>query len=304
MPKRRRRGTNMSELFLGSHLDLKAPDYYLGTVKTALEYGENTFMFYTGAPQNTIRRPVSQMKIEEGRALLKENGIDESKIVIHAPYIINLGNKGKQETYDLAKSFLITELQRTQAFHVKNLVLHPGSHLQNGEEFGLASLVEGLDYVFSVDGTDVTVCLETMAGKGSEIGTSFEFLAKVIASLRHPERIGITLDTCHINDAGYDVKDIDALLEHFDRTIGLDKLKVIHLNDSKNERGSHKDRHENLGYGTIGFDALLAFVNHPKLDGIPKILETPYVNHEKAPYKKEIAMLKEGVYDPSWRENL
>ncbi len=298
----------MSGLYLGSHMPLSAPDYYLGTVRLALEWGENTFMFYTGAPQNTRRAPTSTLHIEEGRALLKENGIDESKIVVHAPYIINLGNKNNIDTYELAKSFLSQELKRVQDFGCSLLVLHPGSSVGMPAEFGIQSIIEGLNEVLDKDATNVTICLETMAGKGSEIGRTFEQLAAIMNGVSHKERLGVCLDTCHINDYGYDVKDVDGVLDEFDRVIGLDRLKIIHVNDSKNPQGSHKDRHDNLGYGTIGFDALNAWVHNPRLDGMPKVLETPYVDvgakDKVPPYKKEIEMLRAGELEEGWRENL
>ena len=298
----------MSGLYLGSHMPLSAPDYYLGTVRLALEWGENTFMFYTGAPQNTRRAPTSTLHIEEGKALLKERGIDESKIVVHAPYIINLGNKNNVDTYELAKSFLGQELKRVQDFGCSLLVLHPGSSVGMPAEFGIQSIIDGLNEVLDKDATNVTVCLETMAGKGSEIGRTFEQLATIINGVAHKERLGVCLDTCHINDYGYDVKDVDGVLDEFDRVIGLDRLKIVHVNDSKNPQGSHKDRHDNLGYGTIGFETLNAWVHNSRLDGIPKVLETPYVEvgakDKVPPYKKEIEMLREGEFEEGWRENL
>ncbi len=298
----------MEDLYLGSHLPLSAPEYYLGTVKLALEWGENTFMFYTGAPQNTRRAPTSTLRIEEGRALLKEKGIDETKIVVHAPYIINLGNKGNVDTYDLARSFLAQELKRVHDFGCKLLVLHPGSSVGAEESFGLESIIEGLNWVLDKDDTDVTICLETMAGKGSELGSTFEQLATIINGVTHNERLGVCLDTCHINDYGYDVHNVDGVLDEFDRVIGLDRLKVIHVNDSKNPPASHKDRHDNLGYGTIGFETLNKWVHNPRLAGIPKVLETPYVDvgakDKIPPYKKEIEMLRAEAMDEAWRENL
>lgn len=289
--------------YLGSHVGLSAPKYYEGTVEEALSMGENAFMFYTGAPQNTLRKPLEALRIEEGRALLKKNGIDESKVVVHAPYIINLGNKDKPETFDLAKSFLVEELRRTAGFGAKLLVLHPGAHVGHDERHGMESLLLGLGEALSQDGTDVTVCLETMAGKGSEIGTRFEFFQEFLSRFEYASRVAICLDTCHVHDAGYDVNDASSLLDEFDRVIGLSNLKVVHLNDSKNPRGSHKDRHDNLGYGQIGFDALLRFAQEPRLQEIPIILETPWVG-EKEPYAKEISMLRNGIYEPSWREEL
>ena len=290
-------------MFIGSHVGLNAPEFYLGSVKEALSYGATTFMFYTGAPQNTYRIPLERMKIEEGRKLLLENGIDESKLVVHAPYIINPANKVKEDLFELSIKTIVSELQRSAAFHAEILVLHPGAHVNQGREVGIQNVIECLDEVLAQDGTNVKIAIETMAGKGSEIGTSFEEIAQIINGCKYKERLGVCFDTCHTNDAGYDISDVDGILEEFDRVIGLDKLLVIHLNDSKNPREAHKDRHENVGYGYIGFETLNKFVHHPKLENIPKILETPYFN-EKPPYKKEIAMLVNGEFVPSWREDL
>ena len=287
------------ELYIGSHVSMSGPDYYVGSVKEALSYGANTFMFYTGAPQNTFRLPLERLKIEEGRALLKENGIDESKIIVHAPYIINIANQLNVDNYELGKRNLLSELKRTYAFGPKVLVLHPGSHVSTTVENGLDSIIKALDEVLDNDQTDVKIALETMAGKGSEMGTSFEQLAYIISHLKKPERVGVCLDTCHISDNGLDINNIDEILAEFDKTIGLDKLLVIHVNDSKNPVGAHKDRHENIGYGFIGFDALNKVVHHSLLNGIPKILETPYYN-EEPPYKKEIEMFKKQSFE-DWR---
>ena len=288
---------------LGCHVGLSGPLYFLGSAQEALSYEANTFMFYTGAPQNTKRKPIEELRIDEGTALLANHGIKPSDLVVHAPYIINLANDEKQETYELGISFLLEELRRTAAFGVKNLVLHPGAHVGHDQAHGLRSLLKALTRVIENDETDVTICLETMAGKGSEVGVDFSFFADFFAAFPYPERIGICLDTCHVHDAGYDVSNASALLDEFDRVIGLDKLRVVHLNDSKNPRGAKKDRHENLGYGQIGFDALCAFAHEPRLEEIPIILETPWWN-EKAPYAKEISLLRKGNFEPGWRDAL
>ena len=287
------------ELYIGCHVSMSGPEYYLGSVKEALSYEANTFMFYTGAPQNTIRLPLERLRIEEGRALLKEKGIDESKIIVHAPYIINIANQLNVDNYELGKRHLLSELKRTYAFGPKTLVLHPGSHVSTGEENGLDSIIKALNEVLDNDGTDVKIALETMAGKGSEMGTSFEQLAYIISQLKKPERVGVCLDTCHISDNGLDVNNIDQILEKFDKTIGLNKLLVLHINDSKNPVGAHKDRHENIGYGFIGFETLNKVVHHPLLNGIPKILETPYYEGNP-PYKKEIEMFRKQSFE-DWR---
>ena len=289
------------KLFLGSHVSMNGPEFYEGSVKEALSYGANTFMFYTGAPQNSYRKPLSELKIQEGRKLIKEMGIDENKIVVHAPYIINGANKTREDLFDLSIKVIGSEIQRTAGFGCKILVLHPGAHVNQGFEAGIDNLAECLDIVLSDDNTDVKIALETMAGKGSEIGITFEHIRAIIDKCHYPERLGVCLDTCHISDAGYDVHDVDGILKEFDRIIGLDKLLVVHINDSKNPRGAHKDRHENIGYGYIGFDTIKKWVWHPLLNGIPKILETPYIN-EKPPYKQEIKMLRDGQYVEGWRE--
>lgn len=294
---------NDGEILLGSHLSLKADDFYLGTARQAIALGETAFMFYTGAPQNTRRLPLEKMKIPEGRAFLKEHGIDETKLVIHAPYVINLANAANGENYAFAKSFLKEEIRRCRAFGVSLLVLHPGSAIDGDVEKGIASLGAALDEVLSDEAEPFFVCLETMAGKGHEIGRSFEELHQILQKCAHPEHLGVCLDTCHLNDAGMDVNDVAGLLKHFDETIGLPFLKVIHLNDSKNPRGSRKDRHENIGYGTIGFPTLEAWVKEEKLQRIPKILETPAFN-EKETWGREVAMLRKNTYDPSWRDQL
>ena len=244
------------DLLIGSHVGMNGPDYYLGSVKEAISYGATTFMFYTGAPQNSYRKPLNELKIEEGRSLLRENGFDESKIVVHAPYIINAANASRPELLDLSIKTIINELQRTAAFGASMLVLHPGNHLGAGPEQSIEVLAESLDQVFAKDGTKVRIAIETMAGKGSEIGTCFEQVRDIIEKCHYKDRLGVCLDTCHVSDAGYDINDADELLNEFDKVIGLDKLLVVHVNDSKNPRGAHKDRHENLGYGEIGFDAL------------------------------------------------
>lgn len=291
------------KLFIGSHVSLKSPDYYLGSVKEAISYNSSTFMFYTGAPQNSFRLPLEKLKIEEGRKLLLEHGYDENKIIVHAPYILNIANKLNESLYQISKDNLLREIQRVHAFGLKILVLHPGSHVGTGVENGLTSIVEALDDVLSLDNSDVKIALETMAGKGSEMGSTFEQISFILKHVKYPDRVGVCFDTCHVNDEGVDLSNIDGVIESFDKIIGLDKLLVLHINDSKNPIGAHKDRHENIGYGTIGFETLYKYVHHPKLNGIPKILETPYING-LAPYKKEIEMLTNHDFISNWKDNL
>ena len=286
-------------LKIGSHVSMNGKEMLLGSVKEALSYGANTFMFYTGAPQNTFRKPVDQLCKEEAYALMAKAGIDPKDVIVHAPYIINLANTIKPETFELAVDFLKQEIERCEALGMRTLVLHPGSHVKAGEEVGLAKIVEGLNQVLSKD-QKVRIALETMAGKGSELGSSFQQLHDIIAGVTYPEHLGICLDTCHLHDAGYDLNHFDEILEEVDRLIGLDRVLCVHVNDSKNPQGAHKDRHDNLGYGHIGFETLCQIVHHPKLADVPKILETPYFENQ-APYAKEIAMLREKKFDAQWR---
>lgn len=275
---------------IGSHVSMSGKEMLLGSVKEALSYGATTFMFYTGAPQNTARKPISELKVEEAKVLMKENNIDINDIVVHAPYIINLGNTIKPETFELAVSFLKQEISRCQAIGVSRLVLHPGAHVQAGDDVGLQKVVEGLDEVLSAD-SSVKIALETMAGKGTELGRSFDEIKYIIDHVENNHLLGVCLDTCHLHDSGVDLTKFDQLLDEFDQKIGLDRLLVVHVNDSKNVQGAKKDRHENIGYGYIGFDTLNKIVHHPKLKDVPKILETPYID-DKAPYKEEIEMFK------------
>ncbi len=282
---------------IGSHVGMSAPEYYLGSVKEALSYDANALMLYTGAPQNSVRTPLEKLKINEAKALLEENGIPLENVIIHAPYLINLANTVKEETYLRSVEMLKVEIERSKAFGAKYLVLHPGSHLQMGAEAGIQKIIEGLNEVLSAD-TGIIIALETMAGKGAEVGYRFEEIAQIIAGCAHPEWLGVCFDTCHTWDAGYNLADFDAVLNEFDSTIGLSRLNVVHLNDSKNECGARKDRHANLGYGMIGFDTLHTIAFHPQLEDVVKILETPYVN-KKAPYALEIASLRNGVMNES-----
>lgn len=286
---------------IGSHMDMKAPEYLLGVVRKSIENDANAFMIYTGAPQNTVRKPVSLFHIEEAHELMREHGIELTSMVIHAPYIINLANVENPSTYELAVRVLKDEIQRTFQLGASYLVLHPGSCLKAGAEAGIASVINGLNEAVD-ENCPVTILLETMAGKGSEVGRSFEELAAILKGVNYPEYFGICMDTCHLNDAGYDLRDFDSVLKEFDSIIGLSKLKVIHVNDSKNVCGAKKDRHENIGFGEIGFDVLCSIVHHPLLSDVVKILETPYVDRVIAPYKKEIAMLKSKQFDTNWIE--
>lgn len=288
----------MADIKLGSHVGMSGKDMFLNSVREAVSYGANTFMVYTGAPQNTRRKAISELNIPAAWDLMRENGIEE--FVVHAPYIINLANTVKADIYELAVSFLRTELERTVAMGSHVLVLHPGSHVNAGADAGTAQIIKGLNEVLTPD-LDCVIALETMAGKGSEIGRSFEELARIYDGVRCNDKLRVCFDTCHTNDAGYDISgDFDGVIDTFDRVLGKDQIAVFHINDSKNPRGAAKDRHENLGRGEIGLEALKYVVWHPDFLDVPKILETPwYKNPEnpkdiRAPYKEEIALLREG----------
>lgn len=280
-------------LIIGSHVGYKKDSGLVGSVKEALSYDANTFMFYTGAPQNTIRSSIDLENVKEAYKLMQDNGIDKNNVIVHAPYIINLAN-GDESKFNFSCNFLSEELKRVNTLGMKYLVLHPGSHVGQGVDIGISNIIKALNKVLSNDESDVMILLETMAGKGSELGKTFEELKQIIDGIKKKERIGICLDTCHLNDAGYNLKNFDEVLESFDKIIGINKIKCIHINDSKNPLGSHKDRHENIGKGTIGLDNLINIINNSKLKDVPKILETPYIDG-KAPYKEEIALIRSKI---------
>lgn len=295
-------------LKLGSHVGMNGKEMFLGSVKEALSYGANTFMIYTGAPQNTRRKEISQLNITPGQALMKENGIQD--FVVHAPYIINLANTIKPETFELAVEFLALELERTAAVGSSTLVLHPGAHVGAGEEAGTRQIIKGINEVLTKD-TPVNIALETMAGKGTEIGRTFQQLAAIYDGVTYNDKLRVCFDTCHVNDSGYDlVHNYSGVMEDFDRIIGKNQIAVFHINDSKNPLGAGKDRHENFGFGSLGFDTLYRFVTDPDFTHIPKILETPYIPSPEdkkfsyAPYKYEIAMIREGCFNPSLKEEI
>ncbi len=275
-------------LIIGSHVGYKKNTGLVGSVEEALSYGANTFMFYTGAPQNTIRSSIDLDDVKKAYSLMNDNDIDKNKVIVHAPYIINLANPDK---FDFSCRFLSEELKRVETFGMKYLVLHPGSHVGLGVDVGISNIIKALNFVLDNDNTNVTILLETMAGKGSEVGKSFEELKVIIDGVFKKDRLGVCLDTCHLNDAGYDLTDFDSVISSFDKVIGIHKIKCVHVNDSKNPLGSHKDRHENIGKGTIGLDTLINIIYYDKLKDVPKILETPYIDG-MAPYKEEISLIK------------
>ncbi|MGO1919001.1 MAG: deoxyribonuclease IV, partial [Alkalibacterium gilvum] len=264
-------------VLLGSHVSMKGKKMLLGAAEDAVVYGANTFMIYTGAPQNTRRKAIEDMNIEAGHAFMQKNDIDVSDIVVHAPYIINLGNTVKKQNFSFAVEFMRKEIKRAEALGVTQMTMHPGAHVGAGSDRAIEQIAQGLNEIIHEKQT-LQIALETMAGKGTEIGRSFEELAMIIDKIDLKDKISVTLDTCHAHDAGYNIKDdFDGVLKEFDEVVGLDKLKVIHVNDSKNIQGAGKDRHANIGFGEIGFEALNYVVHHEKLAHLPKILETPFV---------------------------
>ncbi|WP_125604444.1 deoxyribonuclease IV [Lapidilactobacillus bayanensis] len=297
-----------SDLIIGSHVSMSGKKMLVGAVEEAYSYQANTMMIFTGAPQNTRRKATAEMKIPEGQALAQTDGIQS--IVVHAPYILNLGNTIKPENLPFAIEFMQGEVQRADAIGAFAMSFHPGAHVGAGSQAAIKQEAQALDQIIS-DQQQVSIALETMAGKGTEIGRTFEELAEIIELTQHNNKLSVTFDTCHTNDAGYDIRhDFDGVLNKFDHIIGLDRLSVIHLNDSKNPQGSHKDRHTNIGFGMIGFEALNYVANHPQLKAVPKILETPYIGITDdakgtiSPYGAEIAMLRAQKFDPEMKEKL
>lgn len=281
---------------LGSHVGMAGKDMFLASVKEAESYGANVLMLYTGAPQNTRRKEIKDLNIEKGWEYAAQAGINE--IVVHAPYIINLANTVKPETFTLAVEFLEKEIIRTAAMRSKILVLHPGSCLDAGVDAGTVQIIKGLNQVLDQNEDDVFIALETMAGKGSEIGRSFEELARIYEGVHKKERLRVCFDTCHVNDAGYDLShDYEGVFQHFDEVLGLGQIAVFHINDSMNPCGTHKDRHANIGKGYLGEEVLKKLVHDPRFEEIPKILETPWLCEEGSdkktipPYKEEIRQL-------------
>lgn len=286
-------------LIIGSHVSFKSDKQLLGSVNEALSYGENTFMFYTGAPQNTIRSNINDKLTNKALEVMKENNINIDNVIVHAPYIVNLA----KEDNDFAISFLKQEIKRCSMLHIKYMVLHPGSSVSITKEEGINNIINALNIILDNE-YDVTICLETMAGKGNEVGSNLLEIKNIINKIEYQNKIGVCLDTCHLNDAGYDISNFDSILDEIDKLIGIDKIKCIHINDSKNILGSKKDRHENIGLGSIGFNNLINVIYNKRISNIPKILETPYVtidNNSKdkiyPPYKQEIDMIKNKSFD-------
>lgn len=289
---------------IGSHVSMSGDNMFLASVQEAAGYKANALMVYTGAPQNTRRKDTSLLKVEEALVYMKEIGIDSDNVVVHAPYIMNLANPS-EEKRAFAISFLTEEIKRTAYMHANQIVLHPGSAVGKDRPQAIIWIAEGLNEVIkNTKNLKVKIALETMAGKGNEVGKTFEELKEIIDLIDQKDRISVCFDTCHTHDAGYDIKnDFDSVIKHFDKVVGASYISVFHINDSKNEKGASKDRHENIGFGHIGYDALLKVVYHKDFLDIPKILETPYIE-KKAPYLEEIKMIRNKKFDPNLKEKI
>ena len=283
-------------LIIGSHVSFNKEKQLIGSLDEALSYESNTFMFYTGAPQNTKRSAINDMYTLEAYNLMKENNIALENVICHAPYIVNLANRLDESKYRFSKEFLRNELDRCELLNVKYLVLHPGSAVGQEPLTAITNIIDALNDILKPNDTTM-ILLETMAGKGTEIGSKMEEIDYILKGINLKDKVGVCLDTCHLNDSGIDLTKFDEYLDIFDKHIGINKIKCIHINDSKNDISSHKDRHENIGFGSIGFDTLINIINNPKLKDVPKILETPYVNKKYAPYKYEIDMIKNKSFD-------
>ncbi len=296
----------MEKLIIGSHVSFTKEKGLLGSTEEALSYGSTTFMFYTGAPQNTFRGKIDEELTKKAQDLMEKSNINIDDVIVHAPYIVNLANDKDEDKFNFAVNFLKQEVKRVKQLGVKKIVLHPGSHVGLGEEKGLENIIKGLNIVLDEKEGPI-ICLETMAGKGTELGYNFKQLKTIIDGVTNNHRLMVCMDTCHMNDAGYDITDFDKLLDEFDQIIGEEKIGCIHINDSKNEKGAHKDRHENIGLGTIGFENIINIIYNPRLKKVSKILETPYISTKDGdkdrsypPYKFEIEMIKNKKYNKNF----
>lgn len=288
-------------MIIGSHVNFGS-EQLLGSAKQAVSFGANTFMFYTGAPQNTIRKDIKDDLTDEAVKYMKENNIDINNVICHAPYIINLANKEKEDSWNFSISFLKSEINRITKMGINYIVVHPGNALKIDRMEALNNIAEAINSIITID-TKPMILLETMAGKGTECGINIYEINEILNKVNLKEKVGVCLDTCHLNDSGIDISKFDEYLNEFDEKIGIEKIKCVHVNDSKNEIGTHKDRHANLGYGTIGFENLINVIYNTRLKNVPKILETPWIG-EYPPYKIEIDMIKSKKFNPNLEEEV
>lgn len=271
---------------LGCHVSMCAPNYLLGSLEEAIKMNANCFMIYTGSPQSLHKPPIEKMRIDEFKLALEKANINLEDVIVHCPYIMNLANNDPTKR-SFAIKVLDEEIKRCSLIGCKYLVLHPGNNVS--PELGCKHISFGINQV-NKHNSKIIICLETMAGKGNEIGCNFKQLKQIIDMIEKKELIGVCLDTCHLNDSGTNVADVTRVLKEFDKEIGLKYLKILHINDSLNSIGARKDRHANIGKGTIGSEVLKSWVNHPLTKNLPKILETPHINNQPI-YDKEIRML-------------
>ena len=288
-------------MIIGSHVNF-GQNQLLGAAEQAVKYGANTFMFYTGAPQNTFRSKIDEKLLLKAKEYMKENGIDINNVICHAPYIINLANKERKDSWMFSISFLRQEISRIEQMGIKYFVVHPGNFLKQSKEDAIKNISEAINQV--MEGFNNSMFLiETMAGKGTECGSSTEEVKQILDGVKEKDKVGVCIDTCHLNDSGINIADFDEYLKDFDKQIGIDKIKCIHVNDSKNPIGARKDRHENIGLGTIGFDNLINVCYNELLKDVPKILETPWIG-EYPPYKQEIEMIRTKTFNPNLAEDV
>ncbi len=282
-------------LIIGSHVSFNSKKQLLGSVMEAVSYNANTFMIYTGGAQSTARSSINDEFTYEAFKVMLENNINPKNVIVHAPYIVNLANRSDERKYDFYIDFMANELNRVKELGLDKIVLHPGSATTCSREEAILNIANGINKIYEKT-SDVMILLEYMSGKGNEVGTSILELKNIIDNIDDKDRIGVCLDTCHMNDSGIDISKFNEFLDEFDSMIGIDKIKCVHVNDSMNTIGSHKDRHANIGYGTIGFDNLINVIYNERLNGIPFILETPYINRNSndayPPYKMEIDSIK------------
>lgn len=282
-------------LIIGSHVSFNSKKQLLGSVMEAVSYNANTFMIYTGGAQSTARSSINDEFTYEAFKVMLENNINPKNVIVHAPYIVNLANRSDERKYEFYIEFMANELNRVKELGLDKIVLHPGSATTCSREEAILNIANGINKIYEKT-SDVMILLEYMSGKGNEVGTSILELKNIIDNIDDKDRIGVCLDTCHMNDSGIDISKFNEFLDEFDSMIGIDKIKCVHVNDSMNTIGSHKDRHANIGYGTIGFDNLINVIYNERLNGIPFILETPYINRNSndayPPYKMEIDSIK------------
>lgn len=294
---------------IGSHVSF-GNEQLFGSVKEALSYKANALMFYTGAPQNTLRKEINKDFLEKANVLMKEHDISNDALICHAPYIVNLANRSDASKWDFSINFLKNEINRCEELNVKYIVIHPGSAVGIERIEGLNNIIDALNLIINKE-TKCMILLETMAGKGNELGANLNEIKYLIDHIILKDLVGVCLDTCHLNDSGINLENFDDYLNEFDELIGIDKIKCIHINDSKNELSSHKDRHANLGFGTIGFDNMINVIYNERLIDVPKILETPYVgknsedkNRDYPPYLFEIEMIRNKKYNDHLIEDI